>query len=195
MFEKYILEERRAKYVRNNDILNDYWSFLCGEVENREHQMADYCLLMKILWKIPFKSFNPMDDNRIEDALDMRNEYLRDISRYRIDTSVVEDRYVSCLEVLISLAKRMENDILCDPMEEIDHSADHFWTFLRNLDVEKYSNDRISEAEINEKVTKWVRREYQKDGFGSIFPIRRPKNDMRKLEIWDQMSCYVMENY
>ena len=178
-----------------SDILNAYKRFLFENVENREHPLEDYCLLLNVLFNIPFKSYIDMDNNRIDDALYMREEYLSDDIYSRIDDSAIRDRYVSVFEVLFTLAKRMENDILCDPLEEVDHSADHFWMFLRNLDVEKYSNDRILEAEIRDKCEKWVRREYGKDGFGSIFPVKNSKNDMRHIEIWQQMSLYIRENY
>lgn len=179
----------------NNDILKDYEVFLMENVQNKTHSVTDYCLLLDILFNIPFKSHIDMDNNRIEDAYYMRKEYLSDDIFRRIDGSIIKDRYISVFEVLFALSKRMENDILCDPMEEIDHSADHFWLFLRNLGVEKYSNGRINEAEIRYKVEKWVNRDYEKDGTGSIFPVKGSKIDMRKVEIWQQMSIYIMENY
>lgn len=182
--------------MRNGDILNDYEEHLMEIVEDKGHPMADYSLLIECLFRIPFESFHPMDNNRISDAKSMREEIISNEYRTsRIDATVVSDRYISVLEVLIALARRMENDILCDPMEEIDHTSDHFWVFLRNLDIEKYSNDNYKELNIRDKVEKWVRREYGKDGFGSIFPMKKPRNDMRKIEIWDQLGDYVMENY
>ena len=182
--------------MRNSDILDDYKGHLRGIIENRDHQMRDYSRLIDCLFKIPFESFHPMDNNRISDAKMMRDEILFNEHRTaRVDISVVEDRYISVLEVLIALAHRMENDILCDPMSEIDHTSDYFWVFLRNLDVEQFENVRFNEINVREKVEKWVRREYEKDGFGSIFPMKKPRNDMRKIEIWNQLGDYVMENY
>ena len=181
--------------MENNDIVREYRTFLIDEVTDYRHEAADYCLLLNTLFDIPFRAYVEMDNNRIDDALDMRIEYISNQDYHRIDYSAVKNRFVSCLEVLISLAKRMENDILCDPMEEIDHSSDHFWMFLRNLDVEKYTNDRFLEAEIRLKVEKFIRREYKKNGVGSIFPVKSDKIDMRKLEIWDQMNRFLMENY
>ena len=181
--------------MRNSTILKDYKAFLMDEVENRTHKVVDYSLLLSVLFDIPFKAYVNMDNNRIEDAICMREEYLETDKMRGFDVSAVEDRYVSVFEVLFALAKRLENDILCDPMEEVDHSADHFWRFLKNLEVEKYSNGRFSEAIVRDKVEKWVRRDYKKNGFGSIFPVKGDKIDMRKLEIWDQMNRYLMENY
>lgn len=181
--------------MRNSTILKDYKAFLMENVENRTHKVVDYSLLLDTLFNIPFNAYIDMDNNRIQDAICMREEYLETDKMRGFDVSAVEDRYISAFEVLFALAKRLENDILCDPMEEIDHSADHFWMFLKNLGVEKCSNGRFSEAIVRDKVEKWVRREYQKDGFGSIFPVTKPKCDMRKLEIWDQMNAFLMENY
>lgn len=194
MFENDILKERRCQILKNGDILRDYKLFLMENVENKTHKIVDYSLLLNTLFDIPFRICIEMDNNRVDDALYMRNEFLEDDICRGIDVSNVENRQVSVFEVLFALAKRMENDILCDPMEEFDHSADHFWMMLRNLGVEKYSNGRFLEGEVREKVDKFVRREYGRDGFGSIFPVKNKKVDMRKLEIWEQMNVFLMEN-
>lgn len=136
-----------------------------------------------------------MDENRIEDAFDMREDFISEIFYKRFDTSVVSDRYASVLEVLLALAIRMEKDILCDPMSNVDHSIDHFWIFIRNLGIENCRNDAFSEAKVRDKCEKWIRREYDRNGVGSIFPLKKVKKDVRKMEIWGQMQSYVMENY
>ena len=182
--------------MRNSDILDDYKIYLYSLVENEDHQMSEYCRLIDLLFKIPFESFHPMDNNRISDAKSMRDEIV--FNRFktgRIDASIVEDRYISVLEVLIALARRMENDFLWDPMDEIEHTSYYFWEFLRNLNVEMYTNERYNELNARKKIETWVRREYNKDGFGSIFPMKKPRNDMRSIEIWNQLGDYVMENY
>ena len=182
--------------MRNSDILEDYKGCLRSLVENDDHKMSEYCRLVDFLFKIPFESFHPMDNNRISDAKSMRDEIVHnEYGARRIDATIVLDRYISVFEVLIAIAHRMWNDILCDAMTEEDHTSDYFWEFLRNLDVEKYTNERFNELNVREKVEKWVRREYEKDGFGSIFPMKKPRNDMRKIEIWDQLGDYIMENY
>lgn len=181
--------------MRNNDILDSYKDYLYNEVVDSEHNLADYSLLLSVLFDIPFESFNPMDNNRISDAFNMRMEYLDSEFGEKCDYFVVKDRYISVLEVLIALGKRLFWDIMCDPMLENDDSHLYFWEFLRNLDVEKYSNDNFKELNIRDKVKKWVCRDFKKDGSGSIFPLKKAKTDQRKEEIWNQMQCYLMENY
>lgn len=181
--------------MRNNDILCDYKRFIFEKVENRAHEMVDYSLLLNTLFNIPFKCYLAMDENRMEDAIDMREDFISELFDRKIDVSIVKDRYISVLEVLLALAIRMEKDILCDPMSDFDHSSDHFWVFLRNLGVEKYTNDRFLEGEVREKCEKFVRREYDRNGFGGIFPLKKCHNDVRKMEIWGQMMSYINENY
>lgn len=149
--------------MQNEAILEKYEVFLMKFMENPHHKVADYSRLMDCLFNIPFYAFVKMDNNRIEDAIYMRNEYLSSDNLRGINTSIIKDRYISVLEVLIALAKRMENDILCDPMEEIDHSSDHFWLFIRNLGLENMTNIAFDGDFIREKVTKWVHREFNKD--------------------------------
>ena len=38
-------------------------------------------------------------------------------------------------------------------------------------------------------------REYSDNGHGGLFPLKNPKKDQRKVEIWYQMTEYINENY
>lgn len=181
--------------MRNNDILYKYETHLYEKVENDSHDIADYSKLLDTLFRIPFRSYIYMDNNRMEDASDMRFDYISELFNSKEDTSIIEDRYISVLEVLIALAIRMEKDILCDPMSENDHSSDHFWVFLRNLGVENDTNDDYFEENVRKKCEIWMTREYDFNGNGSIFPLKGNKNDARKMEIWTQMNIYILENY
>lgn len=181
--------------MRNTDTLNEYKLFIFEKATDKHHELPDYSLLLNTLFNIPFRSYVPRDDNRIEDAIDMREDFSEEIFGEDRYYESVMDRYVSAFEVLLALAIRMEKDILCDPMSGIDHSTDHFWTFLRNLGIEKYTNDNFSEAIVRDKCEKWIHRTYQKDGTGGIFPLKKCKNDVRKMEIWGQMNMYIYENY
>ena len=175
--------------------VDGYFDQICSEVCKKEHSVYDYSMLLRRLYDIPFEVVVEMDENRRTDAYNMKMEYIESDLAPIHGTTVLEDRFISVLEVLFALAKRMENDILCDPMTEIDNSSRYFWDMLMNLDVEKYRNDNFRGINVDEKVAKWLRRDYSRDGKGSIFYVPRAKIDMRKEEIWNQMQCYIMKNY
>lgn len=175
--------------------IDGYFDLLASEICQKDHSIYDYSMLLRRLYDIPFEVRVEMDENRKMDALNMKMEYVESDLAPEHGTRVLVERFISVLEVLFALAKRMENDILCDPMTEIDNSSMYFWDMLRNLDVEKYKNDNFKGINVDEKVCKWLRRDYTHDGKGSIFYVPRSKIDMRKEEIWNQMQCYIMKNY
>ena len=39
-----------------------------------------------------------------------------------------------------------------------------------------------------------IDRDYDASGFGGIFPLRRPAEDQRKVELWYQAAAYILEN-
>lgn len=178
--------------MRNGDILFEYFENLLNEILDSKHHIVDYSMMLRTMFDIPFVWVLEMDENRAEDGQTLRNDICRDND---LQYDFIINRKISVLEVLIALAKRMESDILGDPMSEIDNSSAHFWLMIKNLGLEKCSNGNFSEAILRDKIEKWMLRDIGKDGSGSIFPLKRPKNDQRKVEIWSQMQAYIMENY
>ena len=47
---------------------------------------------------------------------------------------------------------------------------------------------------INEAFQMINERSYAFDGYGGLFPLRKPHQDQRNIEIWYQMQAYLMEN-
>lgn len=178
--------------MRNGDILKEYYCNLLEDVADSKHNLNDYCLLLNVLFDIPFTYSIEMDENRAFDAKTLRDDICNE---YDLQFDVILKRKISVLEVLIALAKRIETDILMDPMSGKDNSSTYFWEMLRNLGLEDLKNDVFSEAKVRFKVEKWLKREFDRDGFGSIFPLKRPKCDQRRIEIWSQMQAYLGENY
>lgn len=178
--------------MRNGDILRNYVSSLLSMVEDKDHNLSDYSLLLEELYSIPFTCTIEMDLDRGRDAEILRNDICEENG---LLFDVILSRKISVLEVLIALARRIENDILADPMSGNDNSNHYFWEMLENLGVEKYKNDNFKVLNVHEKVEKWLDRDFKKDGNGSIFPLKHPKHDQRAIEIWAQMQAYLMENY
>lgn len=175
------------------DIKKGYFEYLLDVVCDREHMSIDYIPLLDLLHSIKFKSIMERDENRIADGEHLRREFLdeRDIDKeylYEFD-----DMEVSVLEVLIGIAKRMESQL--GNVTQKDRTSERFWELLGNLGVEKYKSDNYKPENIREKVNVWMMRKYKKDGLGGIFPLRKPEFDQRTVEIWNQMSAYIWENF
>lgn len=100
----------------------------------------------------------------------------------------------SVLEVLLMLAKQMEDDF--GDADQINIPA-WFWMMISNLELSQY-NDIITGTRESEKIIKildiWLNREFDPDGHGSPFPLKNPRGDQRMVDLWMQANFYVVEN-
>ena len=143
-------------------------------VKDPEYDELNYKNLIETLIDIPFQWVLEMDANRVGDALELRENYYG----YYDDS----DEPVSCLEVLIALAVRIEDDIMYDP-DFGDKTGEWFWLMLRNLGLVRYDDDHFDEEKVREIVDIWMHRTGKIGLFG-------PKYYAKNVEIWDQMMAY-----
>lgn len=156
-------------------------------VTNNPNPKRRYHLLLEQLINIPYRWSIPNDDNRASDGLDLRLSFSSEEG--------VDHRYiswdVSVLEVLIALCERMSFDT--------DEGVDvWFWTLMENLDLRRF-NDEVYEdyidtpSSVQERVDTFLDRAYLPNGMGGLFPLEDPEEDQREIEIWYQMSAYLLE--
>lgn len=165
-----------------------YFEWLVDQVGSGE----GYTPLLKLLHDKEFIFIIPNDENRREDALDLRVEFLRD-DQHESDSIIASGTrflhpYCSVLEVLIALSRRLEF--------MTDGSA-LGWavTLLENLEIHKMQGD-LDEDQVryvDEILERLLWRNYQADGMGGFFPLSWPEEDQRQVELWYQMSTYVDE--
>lgn len=162
---------------------DDYFDWLLDKIDFNRRGYND---LMQTLFEIPFVIIIDRDKNRELDAMDLFYEYID--SRTSIYRS-----YISVLEILIALAIRIDNEYIGDPS---DPNPEHiFWEMCCNLGLEKYTNRKFNYDSVRSIIEEWLYRDFDYDGEGSIFPIKDPIQDQRKIEIWSQMQEYLSENY
>lgn len=171
----------------------DYFVWLC-ELVDAEDPDNGYDGLMRYLYNVEFSEKTakliPNDDNRIFDGIDLRREFEKE-SFYE-NYGCLEGP-CSLLEMLIAMSYRIEDDF------GIYDNIGWFWEMLRNLGISDMT-DRNFYAPggvdyVEEKVRRLLERRYSRDGSGSLFPLKNCSEDQRKLEIWYQMSFYIVENY
>lgn len=170
----------------------NYFEWLCDLVRVDEQTLYWY----DVLWELAnfdFVVVHPMDQNRADDALDLRVEYW---DGRAIGLAVCQET-PSVLEVLIALARRGERDIMHDP-DLGDRSPVWFWIMMKNLGLEKYAcNWRVNLGKCREEVRKicdtFVERRYDRTGRGAIFLSRSPAVNMKKEELWSQMNYFFDE--
>lgn len=169
-----------------------YFIWLCSLVDT---DMSRYSELLYRLHDTDFVWCLDRDDGRAADGLALREEYCSiDIWN---DWVMLMEKPCSVLEALIGLARRMD-DMLSDDMVT-NHVRVWFWEFIKNLGLKRYSNIVVSicdaDFDIQMILSRWMNREFDFDGSGSLFPLDEPCADQREKTIIYQLNAYVLEKY
>lgn len=141
--------------------------------------------LLRELHNTEFVWLVPNDDNRAEDGLDLRLEFLREAN--------LEPDFgwsnVGCsiFEMFIAFARRLEFET-DQPLRE------WFWIFIDNLGLSS-CNDATYPGAVNvdDILYKFVWRTYDYNGQGGMFPLQKADRDQRKVEIWYEFCAYLSD--
>lgn len=198
-----------VNYELKKEIESEYFRWLCDLV-GINNEANSYYILADLLHKREFYSIMANDDNRAEDGKYLRELFCDEVY-WRYENEVFRNRQVkpnalvldclsgpcSMFEMLIALAKRVEDDILFEPDRDGKLKL-IFWKMIENLGFLELSDDHFYDENGSEKCDKTLdillNRKYSKDGKGGLFPLRRTKIDQREVEIWYQMASYLEEN-
>ncbi len=177
----------RFKEERGVETLEISGYFLDLYEETGLKRRGDYFEIARILFETPFRAVLIFDQNRSLEAFSMREWLFGSVGKdYKGP--------VNCLEILWSVALKMSdlsvgNDGYLDPREG-------FWEIFSNLGLDKFEEIRsISEGrEASFLINRWLDRGFDRRGNGGLFPLKKPRKDQRKVEIWYQMQEYLEEN-
>ena len=168
-----------------------YFQWLYGQIGSvkQRNRARSYWQLARVLHKREFIWFVPNDDNRVEDGRELRYEFARVSGNDDVSEEWFE---VGCsfLEMLIALSRRLAFESEGEP-------ADWFWTLVdKNLHIRVNDRDwtRDHERDINNIVDRVIWRRYSRTGVGGLFPLKHTTLDQRKVEIWYQLSAYLIEH-
>lgn len=162
---------------------NDYFDWLTAQIDIPPRKNRTYHELLVAMYNKEFVWILSGDDNRLQDALDVRHEFL---GRNRRDP--LNNQPVSILEVIIALSRRVTWIANRTPEKWA-------WELIKNLGLHKASDPlsgrKVEDVENTLECLVW--RMYERDGTGGFFPLQYPIEDQTKKEIWDQMNAYVNE--
>ena len=175
---------------KRGDLWQNYGDWLLDLVGFKNR---NYDLLMAELHNFAFESYVIFDDNRARDGLALRDDFVYGEDIYESYLYELREHPCGVLEVLVALAIRIETEYIGDPKEE--HPELIFWEMIQNLGLSRYSNRRFNAGAIYDILDTWIERRFSSNGEGSIFPLKMTKRDQRKIQIWDQMNEYLLENY
>lgn len=166
-----------------------YFEWLTGHV-NISYGKPNGKTFLDLMGQLHTKEFVwivPNDDNRLEDALALRHNFLNDegISNYG---DFLSDPPLSVLEVIVGLSERCSFVAGGDP-------RNWAWKLIENLDLHRMS-DRLSrrkQEQIDDTLDTLIYRNYDPDGGGGFFPLNHPDMNQKEIEIWYQMNAYIEE--
>lgn len=128
------------------------------------------------------------------DGLDLRYEFLSQHPPLRADRDWLE-LDCSMLEMLIALAIRA--DFETDTGAIAGGVEGWFWKFMDNVRLSQYIDALINAKSlgvIDRTLETINNRTYKPNGRGGLFPLRKPQKDQREVELWYQLSAYLLEN-
>ncbi len=170
------------------DIMTEYFEWMYQTIGGK-----GYRKLLTKLNDIEFKPIMSLDKNRIYDGVNLRREYAKiaSVPNIYMDKIMSKD---SCtvLELMIGFSMRIENDIMHDS-DYGDRTIIWFWEMVKSLGLYEMTDTNYDEEKIVNVINIFMNREYQSNGKGGLFTVINSDNDMRTVEIWDQM-CYYCDN-
>lgn len=170
-------------------VKSDYFEWMYDLMcEGRFAKTITYRQLFEFLHEVEFVYFIPHDENRAEDGISLRYRYclLNDCE----ELEHYLDGPCSVLEMMVALAIRIEERIMSDP-DKGDRTAQWFWRMMTSLGLSSMTDYNFNEWLVNDVITRFLNREYDPDGKGSLFTIKGWKRDARDAEIWHQLMAYL----
>lgn len=176
----------------NNELLDEldglYLTWLYGQVGSvvEKNPSRTYWKVLRQLYTTEFVWFIPNDDNRAEDGKGLRQRFLEHQGIRNVDPNWL---HIGCsmLELMISLAERLS-------FQDGGGPRAWFWQLMENLDLERHNdNTLVPEKQIERILNDVVWRTYRRNGRGGFFPLKRAVEDQTKIELWYQMSAYLLE--
>lgn len=179
---------------RNEEIKEEYFSWLCYLVKVRTHDERQRNLAKQLHQK-EYYALIPNDDNRVEDGKKLRQVFADE----QLDDGDCPclDGPCSMLEMLVALSKRV--DFILGDSHHVDRTSEIFWELVNNLGLRQFlENDPADEEKVygnDVLLDNFLSRKYSWTGRGGLFPLKKGNRDQRNVELWYQMMAYLEENY
>jgi len=165
-----------------------YFVWLYNQVGDSQikNPRRTYWKILKQLYTKEFVWIVPNDDNRLEDGRDLRYEFVDQSGLKDVDLNWVQ-LGCSMFELFVGLSRRLSFEVEGDP-------ALWFWHLMDNIGLISCTDySKYPEEEVDKLLDKIIWRTYDYDGKGGLFPLNNSEKDQRDVELWYQLSAYVLE--
>lgn len=186
---------RKAKSARDtyDSTYALYFKWLINIVDDVEK--TEYLLVYKMLFDKEFYAVIDMDENRAKDGVELRTKFIDHLGGNRPPGEITPIGPCRCLEMMVALAIEIENQVGDSRKER----TDKIWMkyMIENLGLSRYKDSvfyKLAEFDkISRIIDNFVDREYDKSGFGGLWPLNNPTKNQRKVEIWYQFLAWYRE--
>lgn len=171
-------------------LTDKYFEWLVNIVaQDRFNEETSYTKLFTHLHNTTFVYSLPLDRNRAFDGRDLRYRFSR---RFGCDESALDNLPCVCsvFEMMVALSIRCEEYIMDDPAYG-NRTSQWFWRMISSLGLNGEYNGRYNENYVNDVLHRFLNRDYDSDGKGGLFAINGCREDLRQIEIWDQLTMYL----
>lgn len=176
----------------NEPLDEQYLRWLYSQVASvrLKNPARTYWSLLRHLYSKEYVWLVANDDNRVEDGRDLRSEF-RQTHEIQMDQSWM-NMGCSMLEMLIGLSRRLNFEL------EHDGGVGYwFWHMMENLKLDQYSDayyqNTFTKEIVNDILDAVIWRTFDPDGRRGLFPLDHPREDQRDVEVWYQLSAYLLE--
>ena len=171
-----------------------YFDWMCDLISTSTYNTADYTRLLLALHRSEFVYSLPLDDNRYADGVDLRYRFGYEANiPQTVIASESDARPCSVLEMMVALAHRCEEHIMAD--EDVgNRTGKWFWDMIKSLQLLGMDNKHFDKKYVDDRIRILLNRQYDRNGKGGLFTVHHHLEDMRKLEIWYQLTLYLQEN-
>lgn len=175
---------------------NSYFKWMCmliSEDEHERHKDLSYSELLHKLHSITFEYNIPMDENRATDGENLRYRFGYEESfDDRMVATYLDYRPCSVLEMMVALAARCEDHIMSND-DVGNRTGTWFWTMITSLNLNHMTDANFDEGYVDYVITIFHNRNYELNGEGGLFTVKKQDFNMRNIEIWYQMHLYLNE--
>ena len=167
-----------------------YFNWMCDLVDARR-----YSQLLSFLHTVEFTYDIPNDGNRAADGVELRYRFGREFG-YSDAAVCAELDTVNCsvLEMMVALANRCEEQIMSNT-EYGNRTGKWFHIFLTNLGLDGMTDGYFDIEYASSVIERFINHEYDRNGRGGLVTTTDDREDMRTIEIWNQLMRYLVERY
>lgn len=131
----------------SHSIIYDYEKWLVSLVDSPNGYLSRYSCMLDVLFDTPFKVVHPLDDNRIKDAIALRERF------DPVIMSEMDGAPANFLEVFVALSCRYSDEVLTDagdnPISDVI-----FNDILHETGLINYPNEHFWEEKVVEVLDK-----------------------------------------